>query len=120
VLAALALGAGLLVREQVDRERLWVKVKRLYDEGTASEAAGDYARAMVQYESAARLVDRPDPPSADPQSMPASPSVLWTNLEELRQHARQRYNLAVRTGRYRDDADTLFQAADPLRFRLTG
>jgi serine/threonine protein kinase/predicted Zn-dependent protease len=119
VLALLGM-AALVAQERIDHNRLWAKVKRLYDEGVASELAGDPARAMVQYESAVRLADRPDRPPADPSPAGTSPSGLWASLEELRQQARYRYRNAERTQRAREAADALFVAADPLRFRLTG
>ena len=124
VLLALSGVVALVVKEQTDRNRLWAKARRLYDEGAASELAGNPARAMVQFESAARLVELPvgDEPALRSRSNPVaeSPSAVWASLEELRQQARQRYKIAVQTADYRAAAAAVTRAADPLRFRLIG
>jgi eukaryotic-like serine/threonine-protein kinase len=124
VLLALSGVVALVVKEQTDRNRLWAKARRLYDDGVASESAGNPARAMVQFESAARLVELPvgDEPAPRSRSNPAveSPSAVWASLEELRQQARQRYKIAVQTADYRAAAAAVTRAADPLRFRLIG
>lgn len=117
VLLAVSGVVALRAQEQLDRNRLWDKVKRLYDAGEAAAAAGHSARAVVLFQSAARLAERPDRDAPEPSSNTSGPGL---SLEELRQHAHRRYRMAVRAGLYRDAADALSRAADPLRFRLTG
>jgi tetratricopeptide (TPR) repeat protein len=118
VLLAVTVIAGVVVRERLLREQLLTKARRLFDEGAASEAAGDFARAAVQFESVARLIDQPEPATGDQPS--AGPGALFGSPESLRQQARHRFKLAERIARFRADADALFAAGESLRFRLAG
>lgn len=118
VVVATVLAAGLALNARDDRERLFAKVKRLYDDGAAAETSGDYARAAVLFNSAVKLVDRPDPANDLPNAQ--SPSSLWPTVTELRQQARTRQLLAERTYRFREVAEAFPALIEPLRFRLVG
>ncbi len=117
ILCASLLIAWLLVREQVGRNQLWTKVRRFYDQGVSAEQAGDFAQARALYESAVRLIDKPDP-NDDANAPGVGPASLLSGLPELRQQARMRYLLATRAEEYRNRADEVSRAADSLRFRL--
>ncbi len=129
VLALLGIAAEI-VQDRVDYNRTFAKTKTSYDKAVASEASGDLALAMLQFDSAFRLADRQGrdsletegKASAGTSSSPAgsNPSDLWPSLEALRQQARTRFLSAQRTQATREASDALSLAADALRFRLLG
>lgn len=118
IVCALVLIAWLLVREQTGRNQLWMKSSRFYDRGVSAEQAGDFAQARALYESAVRLIDKPEPDDGASPSTSAGPASLLSGLPELRQQARTRYLLATRAEEYRNRADDVRRASDSLRFRL--
>lgn len=114
--------ATVLVKGQVSRNRQWTVLKQMYDEGQEAEAAGDYARAKVRYESASRMVETPGGEGLKEGEgrLMSRPSGVWSSLEELRQQARSRYLVAERAEETRKRADELSRKAVILRFRLLG
>ena len=102
VVLALAGIASLIAQARLDRDRNLTKVKKFYDDAVASEASGDLARAMLQYDSAVRLADQPGRDTPPPAAQAGrAPSDNWTSLAELRQQARNRYLTAERTEKIR-------------------
>ncbi|MFO0952541.1 MAG: protein kinase [Isosphaeraceae bacterium] len=123
LLLAVVMAGVMVVRDQLDRSRTAAEIFALMDGGMASEEAGDFDKAMVQFEAAARLAERPDARELGRRVIALRrdrPLGVWSSLDELRHQARQRFRNAQRTGEVRSAADALFAAAEPLRFRLTG
>ncbi len=127
--ASALLVAGLaLLLEQSKRASI---VNDRYQKGLESLESGDYPAAKQHFDAAnelagslalspggylARLRDLPsigDQLREKWQQLQTGPS-----LEEIKDNAQIKSQLAERIGRIRNDADTLFQAADGLRFRL--
>jgi eukaryotic-like serine/threonine-protein kinase len=97
---ALAAVAAALVTDRIDKAQRRDEVVHLIVRGKQAYQMGEFAKALAHFNSAARLAeDR-------------------TELEDLFRIARERAVLAEQTGTIRDEADALFRAAVPLRFRL--
>lgn len=110
IVLAVTTVAAALVKLQLDDMHIESEVSHLIDEGELSAGAGEFAQAMSQFESAARLArERHDFFG------------LWAGAREqndLFAEAREGYNLAKQTRDIRAHADALFDAAESLRFCL--
>ena len=100
VLAALALATVTVVMARFETAQRRGDVVNLIEQGKDSFAAGEFSKAIVQFNSAAKLAE------------------ARRDLEDLYRKAREKAVLAEQTGKIRDEADALFRAAVPLRFRL--
>ena len=128
VLAALVV-AATFVKRRVDEFHRRSEITHLYDEGKRSSHANRFAEAMVQFEAAAGLAHQ----RLQPREMPESLLVLYRqarerlasseptgDIRELYHRARESYLETVEAGIIDANADALFLASEPLRFRLSG
>jgi tetratricopeptide (TPR) repeat protein len=102
VAAALTATALALHQRQVDDVRRQGEFATLFEQATGSKDKGDFTSAHDLFESAASLV------------------AGHRGFREMHRQARNQAKLAEQTGAKRADADRLFAAAKPLRFRLIG
>ncbi|HMB08304.1 MAG TPA: serine/threonine-protein kinase [Isosphaeraceae bacterium] len=100
VVVALAAIVAVLVMDRVEEARRRGEIAHLNEQGKNSYLRGEFAKAIVQFNSAARLAEG------------------RAAFEDLFRKAREGVKLAEETGRIRDEADRLFRAAVPLRFRV--
>lgn len=117
VLIALA-GIGILViRDRLETNQRLADVKRLYDEGVASQEAGDLRRAKDLFDSASRLTRRSIPIRS---VLRPRGEGMEDDLEGLRHKSQNRFKLAERALATREAAAAVDAAAEHLRFRLIG
>jgi serine/threonine protein kinase/Tfp pilus assembly protein PilF len=109
-------------------------VKQEYDQGLDSLNSGDYLTAKSHFDAVERLANRYDVRLVKRLSSLMSPADLGgsltrlfkkvrqlnagVDLADIKQKGLELSDLAARSAQVRQDADTLFQAADGLRFRL--
>ncbi len=128
VLAALVVAATFVKRRVDDSHRRSV-ITHLIDEGKRSAHENRFAEAMVQFEAAARLAHQ----RMEPRELPKNLLVLYQqarerlvdsepagDIRELYHKARESYLETVEAGTIHANADALFAASEPLRFRLSG
>ena len=129
VVLAATVVAATFVKRRVDEFLVRSEITHLYDEGKRSSHANRFAEAMVQFEAAAGLADQ----RLQPREMPESLLVLYRqarerlansaptgDIRELYHKARESYLETVEAGIIDANADALFLASEPLRFRLSG
>ena len=128
VLAALVV-AATFVKRRVDDLHRRSEIAHLIAEGKRSARANRFAEAMVQFDAAAQLAHQ----RMEPREMPKNLLVLYQkarerlvdseptgDIRELYHKARESYLETVEAGTIDANADALFVASEPLRFRLSG
>ena len=128
VLAALVV-AATFVKRRVDDSLRRAEITHLIDEGKRSAQALRFAEAMVQFNAAVRLAHQ----RIEPRAMPKNLLVLYQkarerlveseptgDIRELYHKAREYYLETEEAGTIDANADALFHASEPLRFRLSG
>jgi serine/threonine protein kinase/Tfp pilus assembly protein PilF len=131
ILLAVALGAAVIFGLLVDRSKGYKQAVEEVENGGKAMEAGEYSAARVHFDSAVGLADRlhlsfwgylaklrnvrylASQVSERLQDLPYA-----HDIDELKALAQEKSLLAQRTGRVRNQTDTLFDAADGLRFRL--
>ncbi|WP_406697486.1 protein kinase [Singulisphaera sp. Ch08] len=101
MLIALAVVVTILVKVRIDRDHHLMEIENLMQGGAISLENEDFRTAVMQFDTASRLSDG------------------LSHLKPLFKKSREKARLAEQTGVIRANADTLFQDAEPLRFRLT-
>jgi serine/threonine protein kinase/tetratricopeptide (TPR) repeat protein len=102
ILVALIAVVAALVMDRMAKTQRRDEVEHLIAQGKQAYQMGEFAKAIVQFNAAAKLTE------GHPE------------LEDQFRTARQQVRQAEMTGETRDHADILFRAAIPLRFRLIG
>ncbi len=131
VLVAVAAVAGSVLSFWNENTKIYNRCQAALDKGLDAERSGDFATAKIHFDDAAQFADGYSQTAWGHLTRLTPLTELGSifienrksverprNLEEMKFVAREKSHLAERHERTRRKADTLFEAAGSLRFRL--